>query len=86
MTQMQNILQEFGSMVCLARSILLEGYFIIYLLAFFSAGLYDNRFFSDYWRAQLNPFSINKYGVVAIVNLISVLGFFIVFLTAPLCK
>ena len=83
---MQSILQEFGSLLCQARSIPPGMYFILYLLAFFAAGAYDNRFLEDYWRAQINPFSIKKYGVVAIVNLISVAAFFIVFGTEPLCK
>lgn len=79
-------LQDVGYFLCDARSISPGKYFIFYLLAFFVAGAYDRRIFSDYWRAQFNPFSFKKYGVIAVVNLAFFAIFFLMFLSSPICK
>lgn len=60
--------------------------FILYLFCVAVAVVYDDRILADYMRAQLNPFSIKRYGVVAIVNIAYGSVFMLRFLTTSFCK
>jgi hypothetical protein len=84
--QMQNIPADILQKLCELREIPPGKYFVVYLIAIFVATLLDQRFLSDYWRAQFNPFSVKKYGVVATVNILFVLIFVFQFFLEPICK
>jgi hypothetical protein len=60
--------------------------FITYLTILAIAMMLDDRIIQNFWRAQLNPFSVSKYGWPAIVNISFVVFFIVRFIAALSCK
>jgi len=52
----------------------------------FIAVIFDEKILRDYWRAQLNPFSIKKYSWPARANILFLVLFFAQFFAASTCK